>query len=84
MKYSPKHQAFIIDQASLNLVSNCLLYAMKKARQVAGIPAGRREMEGALQPIDHCEKAIIDAAKAINIELGADWGSELDLTDIRE
>ena len=83
MMYSPKHDAFLITQKDLKMCAMEIKYAMKKARQIAGVSIGIRKCEGGLEPIDHLEKGLIEMATSLGIDFGASWGSEIDLTDVK-
>jgi hypothetical protein len=43
MKYSAIHNSFIITQGELELASDSLKWAMKKARIMAGVGLGRND-----------------------------------------
>jgi len=83
MMYSATHKAFIITQKDLDMAACLILCAMKSARKIANVTMGKRKLEGSLEPIDHCEKNMIEAARSIGIEFGTNWGNEIDLTDIK-
>jgi hypothetical protein len=53
---------------------------MGHIRDMAKKPRKPYKSDGALTPCDYACKGIIDAAKDLGIDLGADWGHELDLT----
>ena len=55
--------------------------AMADIRKQFNVPPGRREAEAPLKRIDHIERELITACKAIGVDLGADWGHKLDLTE---
>jgi hypothetical protein len=65
-----------IEAAALNLI-----YSLKHIRQLAELPLTKYKREGPLTHADHAQKGILDAAKALGIDLGASWGEHLDLTD---
>jgi hypothetical protein len=48
---------------------------------MAGLPLDKYRQDGPLSNADHAQRGIIDAAKKLGIDLGADWGSDLDLRD---
>ena len=81
MKYSAIHQKFIIGEDELKRASHAILYAMKRGRILANVRLGKRKHDGPLTDLDHLECGIIEIAKAIGIDLGAEWGYEIDLTD---
>ena len=58
-----------------------LRYALQQMRVTAGLPLEPYKREGALQPVDFAQKAILDAAADLGIDMGAHWGNELDLRD---
>lgn len=58
-----------------------MLYAIKKIRESNGLdPKGYRR-EGALKDVDMAELAILDAAKELGVDLGADREGRLDVSD---
>lgn len=82
MKYSAIHKQFIISQNEIEIATENLRYAMKKARKLAKKTLGKRNDKGQpLSDLDHLERAILDAAKSIGIDFGAEWGSEIDLSE---
>jgi len=84
MKYSAIHQKFIIDEGEIKRASFMLLHTMKRARILAGVTLGKRKSDGGLTNLDYVESSIIETAKAIGIDLGAEWGYEIDLTEIEQ
>lgn len=82
MRYNFQSKAFTISENDLHLAALNGLYAIQRIRVFAGTPLTKTERTGALSDVDHAEKAVIDALKAIGIDLGADWGHELDVTKI--
>jgi len=55
---------------------------MRHIRLQAGLPLDRYRQEGGLTDADHAMKAILDAAKALGIEMEAEWGEQLDLRNL--
>jgi len=82
MDYSVQHNSFIITQKDLQNFSLSMKYIMKSIRKELGYPIGRRKHDGGLEPIDHIEREILDACKRIGIDFGAEWGHQLDLSDV--
>ena len=81
MKFHAPTGSFVIDQEGLQRAAGGLLFAMKKIRQLGELPLDKHERPVLLTNADHAQKAIIDAATALGIDLGAQWGNELDLRD---
>lgn len=81
MNYSFKHKSFLIKPSDLDSVAMSLLYVMRQARIIAKAPMGKRKSPGPLTDLDHLEKGILDAAKAIGIDFGETWGDKIDLSD---
>ena len=82
MKYSPLHKSLIIDQQSIQYLADSILYSMKKYRQITNTPLGKRDHDGPLTDMDHAERGIIEGLKGFGIDLGIEWGHQLDLSDI--
>ena len=81
MEYSAIHNKLIISQEELRQASLGILYAMKKYRQSAGLPIGKREKKkGLLTDFDHAEREMICSLKSFGINVNAEWGNELDLS----
>lgn len=81
MKFHAPTGAFTVDQDDLQSATHGLLFAMRKIRKLAGLPLDKHERTGPLSAADHAQKAIIDAAAALGIDLGAQRGNELDLRE---
>ena len=82
MKYIASSKSFTITQKELEMASCSLIHALKHIRQLAGLPLDRYHHEGPLENADFAQKAILDAAKEVGIDLGAEWGDQLDLRTI--
>jgi hypothetical protein len=81
MEYSAIYNKLIISQDELRQASLGIMYAMKKYRQSAGLPIGKREKEtGMLTDFDHAEREMICSLKALGINVNAEWGNDLDLS----
>lgn len=81
MMYNPKTKSFEISQSDLELISMELTYAMRGIRELAGLPMDKYQNtpNTGLTAADHAQKGIIDAAKHIGIDMGGDWGNQIDL-----
>jgi len=81
MEYSAIHDKLIISQDELRKASLGIMYAMKKYRQSAGMPIGKREREAVmLTDFDHAEREMICSLKLLGINVNAEWGIDLDLS----
>jgi hypothetical protein len=81
MQYHAPTGKFVVAQDGLQACASGLRFAIKQIRLTAGLPLEPYARDSALTPADHAQKAIIDAAAAVGIDLGARWGSELDVRD---
>lgn len=82
MQYHAPTGKFVLVQDGLKSCADGLLFAIKQIRLTAGLPLEPYARDtAALTPADHAQKAIIDAAAAVGIDLGARWGNELDVRD---
>jgi hypothetical protein len=81
MIYDALKDRFSLDQSNLRQAAGNFRYALKNVRKAAGLPLDKYQRDGALTPADHAQKGIIEGAKALGIDLGADWGNEIDLRD---
>lgn len=82
MKYHAptKQLTFSID--GVERAAIYFLHAIKQIRKLAKRPLEPYKLPGALRPDDHAMKFVIDGANAIGIDLGAQWGNDLDVRDV--
>ena len=81
MQYHAPTGKFVVPQEGLKACADHMRYAIGQIRLAAGLPLAPYARDSALTPADHAQKAIIDAATAVGIDLGARWGNELDVRD---
>lgn len=79
MRYNAQTDCFEIKPEELKRAAGHMYYALRNVRTLAGLPLDKYEQKGGLQPADHAQCGIINAAAAVGIYLGAEWGNELDL-----
>lgn len=83
MQFHAPTGQFTIDINSCENAAHNFLFAMAHIRKMNNLPLGAYELDGALSSADHSQKAIIDGAKAMGIDLGACWGNEIDLSKFK-
>jgi hypothetical protein len=81
MRYHAPTNQFTVSASDLQSAVDSLTYAMRHIRKLAGLPLDKYNQDGPLSDADHAQRGIIDAANRLGIDLGADWGSDLDLRD---
>lgn len=81
MQYHAPTKQFTVTNKDLEYVAICLRLAIRHIRLLSGLPLNKYKRESALTNADNAQKMIIDAAKAIGIDLGAEWGNQLDVSD---
>jgi hypothetical protein len=81
MQYHAPSKQFTIPAADLERAAYLLRHALRKIRQAAGLPLDRYVSKGHVSHADSAQLDIIDAARKLGIEMGAEWGCELDLRD---
>jgi hypothetical protein len=79
MIYDAQKDRFTISPSDLRRAGLGFLYALRKIRETAGLPLDRYERDAPLSAADHAMKGVIDAAKAVGIDLGGEWGNEIDV-----
>jgi len=79
MTYNANTGSLEIPIEKLKHISGELKYTLRSIREIAGLPMGTYNRSGALTIADHSQRAIIDLARSLEINLGANWGHELDL-----
>lgn len=81
MKYSAVHKSIIVETEDINRSIDGILCAMKKYRQACNVPLSRRKKQGGeLSDFDFAERELLQSLKTIGIDMGADWGLDLDLS----
>ena len=73
MKYHAPTKQFTISQKDLESATYSFLYAIRHIRDLACLPHTPYTQAGLLSDADHAQKGIIDAAKFLGIDLGAEW-----------
>ena len=81
MEYSAVHNKILVTQEDLKRFSIEIRYAMADIRKELKVPLTSRKREAGLERIDHIERNILSACKSIGIDLGAEWGDKLDLSE---
>lgn len=81
LTYNAATNKLEIDQETLALVADELLYAMRNIRELAGLPLDKYKNDMILGPSDFAQRGIISAANFIGINLGAKRGNEIDLRE---
>jgi hypothetical protein len=80
MTYSAVHKGLIVNQEDLQLLADLVKYSMKKYRIITCTPLGKRDKSGMLQDIDHAERALLEGLRKTGVDLGVEWGADLDLS----
>lgn len=79
MRYHAPSKQFTVSPDQLQSCAANLLFAIKKIRQVAGLPLAGGERPAAMTEACHAEQAVIEAAHSIGIDLGATRAGVLDV-----
>lgn len=82
MKYHAPTKQLTFRVDDVERASFFFLYAIKNIRVSSKRPLTPYELKTCLRPDDLAMKAIIDAAEALGIDLGAKWGNEIDVSGI--
>jgi hypothetical protein len=80
VKFHAPTKQFTVSKNDLDEAVANLEYAMRHIREMVGLPMGKYARKGILTHSDHAQKGILDAAKTLGIDMGAEWGNELDLS----
>jgi hypothetical protein len=81
MHYHVPTKQFTVEHSKLELAGYSLIYAIRHIRDMAGLPYTKYQRDGMLTDADHAQKGILDAAKSLGVDLGAEWGNELDVSE---
>lgn len=77
MQYHAPIKQFTVYTKDLEYAAMSLRLAIKNIRIIDGLLFTKHKRETALTSSDHAQKMITDAAKANDIDLGAEWGNQL-------
>lgn len=83
MKFHAPTGKIVIRLDDIEYAALALLCAMRHIREASGLPLEPYKREGSLTEADQAQKNIIDAADRLGIDLGAQWGNELDLREAK-
>jgi hypothetical protein len=78
MKYHAPTQAFTVEPEHLAQSTGYALYAIRKIKEAAGLPLTPYKRTVALNNPDFAMRGIIDAFQRLGIDLGAQWGNDID------
>jgi len=81
MRFHAPTKAITIPIADIERASFYFLNAIKNIRIASKRPLTPYKQDGALRTDDYAMKSLLDGAAAIGIDLGAEWGNELDVSD---
>ena len=81
MKYHAPTGQFTISHKDIEYAAHCFIGAIKNIREMGGRPLTKYEVDGPLETPEFAQKRIIDAAKSLGIDLGSEWGNELDVSE---
>jgi len=81
MKYHAPTGEFTVSKSDIEMAAHSFIYSIRNIREAAGLPMTKYKREGPLEAADHAQKGLIDAAKYIGIDLGAEWGEDLDVSE---
>lgn len=77
--FNAQTKSLEIPVATLERVSCELTYTLRSIREIAGLPMDKYPRPGPLEPADHAQRAVLEIANALGINMGAKWGNEIDL-----
>lgn len=81
MRYHSPTKSLTIAVPDIERASFCFLNAIKNIRKASKRPLTPYKVDAELRDDDFAMKSLLDGAKSIGIDLGAEWGNELDVTD---
>lgn len=79
MQYHQPTKKFVVSPVQIERVADHICYALKKVREAGGLPLTPYE-SGPLTASDHAQCALMDIAKALDIDLGQSQHHRLDLS----
>lgn len=82
MKFHAPTGQFTLEAEKFKFAAICFMHALRSIRELAGLPLVRYERNGMLTRADHAQRAVIEGAEALGIDLGARWGNEIDVSNL--
>lgn len=79
MNYNPRTGHIQITTKEAERACCLLRQALKNIRRASGRTLDKHERPGVMDYHDHAGLNILDAAKALGIDMGAEWPEQLDL-----
>lgn len=81
MQYHAPTKGFVVEMDALAGAAFDLKWAIQQIRKQACLPFEPHKTEGAMGAPQHAEQAILDAARRLGIDLGAQRHGQLDVRD---
>ena len=81
MKYNPLKDTISVTTQEAGMAAFEMLYAIQMIRQIANLPMDKYEQEIPMSDADVAQQRVVDAAKAMGLDLGAERANELDLRE---
>jgi hypothetical protein len=79
MTYNFQAKSFTVEAKDLEFAAMSFMYAIKHIRLASGLPLDKYKNEKCLEHPDFAMKGIIDGARVLGIDLGAEFGEQLDV-----
>ena len=81
MKYHAPTKQFTLSQKDIEHAALSLTDAIRRVREIGGRPLTKYKVDGPLEAPEFAQQRIIDAANCLGIDLGAQWGHDIDLSE---
>ena len=81
MEYHAPTKQFTVSPKDIEYTAENLLTVIRHIRQLGNRPLTKYAPEGALEEPEFAQQRVIEAAKTLGIDLGAQWGYQLDVSD---
>ena len=81
MQYHAPTKALTVKMDALDGAAMCLRHAIRKVREMGGLPLEPHKDDVIMGPPQFAEAAILDAARYMGIDLGAQRHGQLDVRD---
>lgn len=81
MKFHAPTGQFTISNKDLEHAARSMKAVIKHIRELSGKPLTKYSVDGPMEAPEFAQQRVIDIAKAIGIDLGSEWGNELDVSD---
>ena len=81
MKYHAPTGQFTVSPKDIEYASRSMIAVIRHIRTLSGKPLVKYKVSGPLEEPEFAQQRVIDIAKSMGIDLGSEWGNEIDVSE---